>query len=82
MTREELIRLLKDEISHETKIPASEIKSEESFYSLGLDSISCVFVLDELSKKLNLDLNPILFWDFPTVDLLASHIISLLHHEQ
>jgi polyketide synthase PksN len=79
--RTEILNALKDEISRETGVPISEIDDDASFSSLGLDSISSVFILDELEKKLKIEMNPMFFWDFPTVGLLADHIISLSNHE-
>jgi len=80
-TKTEILNALKEEIARETGLPVSNIGEDASFYSLGLDSISSVFVLDELEKKLGIELNPVLFWDYPTVRLLADHITSMRTHE-
>jgi acyl carrier protein len=77
MTKEELIQILKQEIVRETGIPLNEIADDADFYSLGLDSVSCVYVLDKLEKKLKVELNPMFFWDYPTIELLSGHIASL-----
>ena len=76
--RTEILNTLKEEIAKETGAAVSAIDDDASFYSLGLDSISSVFVLDELEKKLNVEMNPMFFWDYPTVRLLAEHITSLV----
>jgi acyl carrier protein len=81
MSRDQLIHLLKEEISKETGLSYDEIKDAAPFYSLQLDSISCVFVLDEISKKIDIELNPLFFWDYPTVELLADHILSLTKND-
>jgi len=73
--------ILKDEISRETRIPVSEIEDDAGFHSLGLDSISAVYILDRLEKKLGVTMNPLFFWDYPTVTLLAGHLTSLCNHE-
>lgn len=72
---------LKEEIARETGLPVSQIEEDASFHSLGLDSISSVFILDVLEKKLEIEMNPMFFWDYPTVRLLAEHIISLRNHD-
>jgi acyl carrier protein len=77
MTKAELIQILKEEISKETGLSLNEIENYSSFYSLGLNSVSCVYVLDKLERKLKVELNPIFFWDYPTVELLSEHIASL-----
>ena len=81
MTKEELIQLFKQEIVRETGIPLNEIEDSASFYSLGLDSISCVYVLDKLEKKLKVEMNPMFFWDYPTIESLSAHIASLKNNE-
>ena len=77
MTKAQIIILLKQEISKENGLPLSEIEDSATFYSLGLDSINAVFVLDKLEKHLKVEMNPLFFWDYPTVELLAEHISSI-----
>jgi acyl carrier protein len=54
-----------------------EIHDNADFFSLGLDSISCVYVLDKLEKKIDLELNPLYFWDYPTVESLSGFLATL-----
>jgi acyl carrier protein len=77
MTKAEIIRILKEQIGRETGLGLLEIDEAATFYSLGLDSISCVYVLDKLEKRLQIELTPIMFWDYPTVELLAEHLLTL-----
>lgn len=81
MKKEELSLLLKKEISAETGIALHEIDDSATFHDLGLDSVSCVFVLDKIEKKLKIELNPMYFWDFPTVGEFAEHIVTLKKYE-
>ena len=76
-TRDEILKLLKQEIASETGIPLSDIEDSSSFFGLGLNSISAVFILDVLEKKLQVEMNPLFFWDYPTVELLADYLTSL-----
>lgn len=73
----DVLLLLKTEIARETGIPVSEIADTATFFDLGLNSISAVFILDVLEKKLGIEMNPLFFWDYPTVELLAGHIVTL-----
>jgi acyl carrier protein len=77
MTKAEILRKLKQVIAKETGLPVEEISDSSTFHSLGLDSISAVFVLDKLEKELTVELNPMFFWEYPTVELLAGHITTL-----
>jgi len=76
MTQEAVIGLLKDLISKETGISADEIQNTDSFYSLGLDSVSCIFLMDKLEKQLNIELNPIYFWDYPSLNAYAEFLLT------
>ena len=69
--------MLKGEISAETGILLEEIDESATFFDLGLNSISAVFVLDVLEKKLNVEMNPLFFWDYPTLELLADYLSTL-----
>lgn len=80
-TKQKILSALKHAIASETGLAVSEIEDRDSFYSLGLDSVSAVFVLDNLEKQLKVEMNPMFFWDYPTVDLLAEHITSLCKNE-
>lgn len=73
----DILLLLKTEIARETGIPVTDIADSASFFDLGLNSISAVFILDVLEKKLGIEMNPLFFWDYPTVELLAGHIVTL-----
>jgi len=77
-TKAEILQLLKLEIASETGVPISEIGDSASFFELGLNSISAVFILDVLEKKLKVEMNPLFFWDYPTLELLAEYITMQL----
>jgi len=73
----DIVNMLKTEIAKETGVPASQIGDNASFSSLGLDSVRAVFILDTLERRLGVEMNPLFFWDYPTIDLLADHITTL-----
>lgn len=73
-TKESTIAIIKKLISEETGIPISEIKETDSFFNLGLDSVSCIFLMDKLEKHLRIELNPIHFWDYPTIETYSEFI--------
>jgi acyl carrier protein len=77
MSESELTVIIKEEISKETKTPVSEIDAAATFYSVGLDSISAVFVMEELQNRVKVELNPMFFWDYPTIASLARHISTM-----
>lgn len=77
MTKSELLKIIKEEIARESGLSINEINDDSDFFSLGLDSISCVYVLDRVEKKIKIELNPLFFWDYPTVELLSGHLATL-----
>lgn len=76
MTRLELITLLKTIIAEETGIALNEIADTDTFFNLGLDSVSCIFLMDKLEKKIKLELNPMFFWDYPSIDTYADFLLE------
>jgi acyl carrier protein len=78
MTKAEVTARIKEEISRETGLSIAEIDDAATFYSLGLDSVSSVYILDKLEKQLKVEMNPLFFWDYPTVGLFAEYITTLV----
>ncbi len=74
-TREEAITIIKKLISDETGISIAEIKETDTFFNLGLDSVSCIFLMDKLEKRLQIELNPIHFWDYPSIDTYSDFLV-------
>lgn len=78
---QDILSALKEEIAKEAGVAVSNVDTDATFSSLGLDSISSIFVMNELELKLGIEMNPMFFWDYPTVSKLAEHITSLTTHE-
>lgn len=76
ISQPELITLMREIISKETKIPLEEIEPSHSFFELGLDSISAIFMMEKLEQYLNVSLNPIHFWDYPTIEKYANYVVN------
>ena len=56
------------------KIPLEEIDLSEPFSHYGLDSSIAVSLADELSTWLGRELDPTLFWEYPSIEALAQHL--------
>ncbi len=80
-TKADILNVLKEQLAGQTGLSVPEIEDDATFYSLGLDSVSAVYLLDRLEKKLQIEMNPLFFWDYPTVAQLAEHLSTLSHHE-
>lgn len=70
------------DISHFIQVKVAEtlgVKPEdanpnEEFMSLGLDSMHAIFLIDEIEKKYNIEINPHSFWEFPTINSFAANL--------
>lgn len=76
MTRPELISILKSVIADETGIAVAEIADTDTFFNLGLDSVSCIFLMDKVEKILKVELNPLYFFDYPSIDTYADFLLE------
>ncbi len=48
-------------------VKADEINPDDEFMNLGLDSMHAIFLIDEIEKEFKTEINPHLFWEFPTI---------------
>lgn len=51
-----------------------EVNPDEEFMSLGLDSMHAIFLLDEIEKEYEVEINPHSFWEFPTINTFAENL--------
>lgn len=55
-------------------MPTQSVSTDAKFNRLGLDSAMTIYVMMELEEKLNLELSPDDFYDYPTVNELSRHL--------
>jgi acyl carrier protein len=75
-TPEQIRQIIKEEVSQETKQPVSDMNPETDFVGLGLDSLSCIYVLYQVENRLGRELNPSIFWDYPTINSLSEYLFQ------
>lgn len=63
-------------ISKALNRPIEDIHSDVSFPDLGMDSLAAMFLLDDLERKLNREINPLLFWEYPTIRSFAEALCT------
>jgi len=89
MTEPDRMRIeswLKNAISECAGLTPVEIRTTLPFDRYGLDSVAVIGLGGALSKWLARDLDPMLFFDYPTIDKLVDHLDTvlsegLMHHE-
>lgn len=76
ITKEDIHKIFIELIAEEKNLDPTTIKIDVEFYTHGLDSISAIHVLDKLENHLNIEINPLDFWDYPTIDKLSTYLLE------
>ena len=71
---QEIIEFLKQAIARETKDPIASIDVDTNFFEFGFDSINSLYLIQELEDYFDVELNPLYFWEYPSIRLLAEQI--------
>ncbi len=74
MSSDELLLFIRTEIAAETGRPLESITADTPFHQLGLDSLSAVLILHKIEAQYKIDVNPIVFWDYPTPSSFAEFV--------
>lgn len=72
----QIIQVLKRLIASEQNLALENIQDHNSFFDLGLDSISAVYLMELAENELNIKLTPLDFWDYPTIAQFAEYIFN------
>jgi acyl carrier protein len=78
MTREQISDFCIDSMARVLRIAKDRVKTNSKFKRLGLDSAMIVYVQMELEEKLDLELSPDDFFDYPTIDELSRYLAEKL----
>ncbi len=78
-TLEEIVFTMQELIAEETRLNVEKINPEMHFSSFGLDSINSIYVLDQLENTFKVKLNPLMFYDHPTIASFARHVEPLIN---
>ncbi len=65
-------------VAKEMRVEPDTLDPNQKFTSYGLDSIVALSVSGDLEDLTQLELEPTLLWDYPTIDALAEYIVSEL----
>jgi acyl carrier protein len=63
-------------LSKALKIDLEEISPTQPVASYGLDSATAAKLTGEIGEGLKLELDPTLFWDYPTIEGLTKHLFE------
>ncbi|MEM9858202.1 MAG: acyl carrier protein [Bacteroidota bacterium] len=71
-----LITFMQTLIAEETNTQNTAISTSVEFHEFGLDSISAMFLIEQLEQKFKVSISPLHFWDYPTIEKLAHQIVT------
>jgi len=75
-TEAELIEFFRTKIAEELGIDKNEIEPTIEFINFGLDSVNAIFILQHIEKYIGAELNPLLLWDYPTIESFSKYIVA------
>jgi acyl carrier protein len=76
MTREQISEFCVASLANVLRVAKNTITTDAKFSRLGLDSAMIVYLMMELEEKLNLELSPDDFYDYPTVNDLSLYLLQ------
>jgi len=65
-------------LSDELKVAPAEIDTRKPLLSYGLDSVIAFSLMGELADLIGRELPVTLFWDLPTLEALAFHVVDTI----
>lgn len=71
-----LVPLVSEIVAKILNIPVQEIDPKAEFQNLGVDSLTAMYILEELEKQLKIEVNPLHFWEYPTIDAFCSQLVK------
>ena len=75
-TKEEIQQWLQKKIAGETHTKPELILTNMPFTNFGLDSIVIVTLVTDLEDWLKLSLDPTIFWEFPSIEVLTDWLMT------
>ncbi|MEA5510002.1 acyl carrier protein [Crocosphaera sp. UHCC 0190] len=65
-------------LSQLLEIEPNKIDTQASFNEYGLDSSAAIVLTGDLQEWLGQNLDPTLLFDYPTIEALANHIVTMI----
>jgi acyl carrier protein len=78
MNKEQIIEWMRQYVAKVINVPVSGIDIKTPFGKYGLDSMSAVGMLVDLSDKIGIDLEEDLIFAYPTIEEFAGKVETLL----
>jgi acyl carrier protein len=69
---------LSAEVAELLSLAPGEIEAQEPFANYGLSSMTGVLLAGDIEEWLGIKIDPVVAWDYPTVESLASYLADAL----
>lgn len=73
---QEIIGVVKEQIGTVIGLDQSDIEENQSFLKMGISSIKTIMIVNRISKKLGIELNPTVMFEYKNVASLSQFIIE------
>jgi len=77
--KEDVKNWLTTRIATLLKYDESEISATENFSSFGIDSVSAIAIINDLSVYVDKTLSPTMIWNYPSIEKLAIELEAMLN---
>jgi acyl carrier protein len=64
-------------IANKTELDSDEIEIDKTFASYNIDSVLALEISGELEELLKVKINPIVLFEYPTIESLAKYLVEL-----
>ncbi len=76
MTQSRIVDFILDRLSAQTKLPKESIDIQSPLANYGVDSIHALSLCAELEEWLDIEIEPTIAWDYPTIAQMAEFLES------
>ncbi|MCP4133138.1 MAG: acyl carrier protein [bacterium] len=76
MDKAEIVGLIRDELARLLDVAVDDVLEDEDLLDIGIESSHAMKVIDMLSKAMNIKLNPVVIFEFSTIDELADYLVK------
>ncbi|MBJ6352985.1 MULTISPECIES: acyl carrier protein [unclassified Acinetobacter] len=76
MTIEQITNFIIERLANLSQIPVDHFDVNQPLANYGVDSIHALSLCAELEEWLKIEIDPTFAWDYPTISLMASYILS------
>lgn len=73
-SKQEIAHFIKISISQIIDLNIKDIDEKTEFFALGLSSVTALFVIQELEKFLDEEINPLVFWNYPSIESVSGYL--------